>query len=365
MGTANGLSLSTQELSLGLASASANGALSSTDWSTFNNKAAGDHNHNGTYALLAGATSQDFSAQNLTLNGGISGATTGSFSGNVSALSFTENGSPLSSTYLGILAKASDSDKLDGQDSTYFATATHNHNETYALISGATTQDFQVKALTMNGALSGATTITVSDRNAYYIGSKLMLSDYSWGGDDNNVWIGVLNSTVTGSTNTEGNYNTAVGYQTLMSTTTGYDNAAIGSQALKVNTTGYENSVVGSKALMANTTGYRNCAFGQESLGKNVGGINNIAIGYKSLYNTTSSSNHVAIGINALLNNTNGFNNTAIGGSALSVCTSGYYNVAIGFEALGGISGGYRDIGIGYQAGRSTNTGGLNYGAVS
>lgn len=38
IGTANGLSLSTQVLSLGLASSSANGALSSTDWSTFNSK---------------------------------------------------------------------------------------------------------------------------------------------------------------------------------------------------------------------------------------------------------------------------------------------------------------------------------------
>jgi hypothetical protein len=38
LGTANGLSLSTQQLSLGLASASTTGALSSTDWNTFNNK---------------------------------------------------------------------------------------------------------------------------------------------------------------------------------------------------------------------------------------------------------------------------------------------------------------------------------------
>jgi len=38
IGTANGLSLSTQVLSLGLASTSSTGALSSTDWNTFNNK---------------------------------------------------------------------------------------------------------------------------------------------------------------------------------------------------------------------------------------------------------------------------------------------------------------------------------------
>lgn len=38
IGTANGLSLSTQQLSLGLSSGSTTGALSSTDWTTFNNK---------------------------------------------------------------------------------------------------------------------------------------------------------------------------------------------------------------------------------------------------------------------------------------------------------------------------------------
>ena len=38
IGTANGLSLSGQQLSLGLASSTLNGALSSTDWNTFNNK---------------------------------------------------------------------------------------------------------------------------------------------------------------------------------------------------------------------------------------------------------------------------------------------------------------------------------------
>jgi len=41
IGTANGLSLSTQVLSLGLASSSSNGALSSIDWGTFNSKLSG------------------------------------------------------------------------------------------------------------------------------------------------------------------------------------------------------------------------------------------------------------------------------------------------------------------------------------
>ena len=42
LGTANGLSLSTQQLSLGLASSGVTGALSGSDWTTFNGKQAGD-----------------------------------------------------------------------------------------------------------------------------------------------------------------------------------------------------------------------------------------------------------------------------------------------------------------------------------
>ena len=54
IGTANGLSLSTQQLSLALASGSTTGALSSTDWTTFNNKQAA---LNGTgFVKISGTT---------------------------------------------------------------------------------------------------------------------------------------------------------------------------------------------------------------------------------------------------------------------------------------------------------------------
>jgi hypothetical protein len=63
IGTANGLSLSGQALSIGLASGSANGALSSTDWTTFNNKQNALTNpvtgtgESGIIALFTGSTS--------------------------------------------------------------------------------------------------------------------------------------------------------------------------------------------------------------------------------------------------------------------------------------------------------------------
>lgn len=64
IGTANGLSLSTQVLSLGLSSASANGALSSTDWTTFNNKQ-GALNGTGFVKILGTTISYDNSTYAL------------------------------------------------------------------------------------------------------------------------------------------------------------------------------------------------------------------------------------------------------------------------------------------------------------
>jgi hypothetical protein len=75
IGTANGLSLSTQVLSLALASTSTTGALSSTDWNTFNNKASTASLAN--YLPLAGGTLTG------TLNG-----TTAIFSGGLSGSSY-------------------------------------------------------------------------------------------------------------------------------------------------------------------------------------------------------------------------------------------------------------------------------------
>jgi hypothetical protein len=72
IGTANGLSLSGQALSLSLASGSANGALSSTDWTTFNNKqSAGNYVTTDTTQTITGLKTLSNSASaKLTLSGG-------------------------------------------------------------------------------------------------------------------------------------------------------------------------------------------------------------------------------------------------------------------------------------------------------
>jgi hypothetical protein len=83
IGTANGLSLSTQALSLAAASTSTTGALTSTDWNTFNGKQAA---LNGTgFVKISGTTISYDNTSYLplgggTLTGGLSG-TTATFSG--------------------------------------------------------------------------------------------------------------------------------------------------------------------------------------------------------------------------------------------------------------------------------------------
>ena len=70
LGTANGLSLSTQQLSLGLASSGVTGALSGTDWNTFNGKqnALGYTPYNATNP--AGYTANTGTVTNLTATNG-------------------------------------------------------------------------------------------------------------------------------------------------------------------------------------------------------------------------------------------------------------------------------------------------------
>jgi hypothetical protein len=92
LGTANGLSLSTQALSLGLASTSATGALSSTDWNTFNLKQAALSGtgfvkisgstisyDNSTYLTTSAASSTYLALAGGTLTGAL-GGTSASFS---------------------------------------------------------------------------------------------------------------------------------------------------------------------------------------------------------------------------------------------------------------------------------------------
>lgn len=206
----------------------------------------------------------------------------------------------------------------------------------------------------------------------YFIGTKQMLSDYSWGGANNNIWIGSVNTTVTG-TGDQGNYNIAIGELTLGVNTTGFQNIAIGAGALKSNTTGSYNYAIGDNALRYNTAGVQNMAVGGYSLASNTTGGYNLALGVNALkgnvsgsYNTgvgyctlyaATGSNNTAIGFYSGWNITTGSENTGVGVASNNGLTTGSGNTVIGHGGLRFNTASSYNVAIGWFAGRYINAG--------
>jgi hypothetical protein len=118
------------------------------------------------------------------------------------------------------------------------------------------------------------------------------------------------------------------------------------------------NTLVGNGSLISNTTGIQNTALGFQSSYLSTTGVQNTGVGTFSLYGLTTGSNNVAVGRATLNSVGSGSNNTAIGTGALqNNTTSG--NTAIGYEAAYSNTSGANITAIGYQALRNS-TGGDN-----
>jgi hypothetical protein len=157
------------------------------------------------------------------------------------------------------------------------------------------------------------------------------------------ITLGTINSTT--NTNT-GDWNSAIGYQTLKWNTSGYSNAALGAQTLLNNSTGRRNTGVGNQALYFNTTGEQNTAIGCQALFRNTTGYFNVAIGDLAGFNDipycgwTDSSHNVFIGYNVAGDGGSGSlgYNTIIGTSTGRGIVTGAYNTIIGAQ-VSGLSG--------------------------
>ncbi len=129
-----------------------------------------------------------------------------------------------------------------------------------------------------------------------------------------------------------GNYNQALGYHAMFATANaGTSNNAMGYESL-LNNTGNGNCAVGNWSLKQNTSGYSNCAFGLSALLNNTIGISNIAIGESALLSNTMGNYNCAIGQQSGQANTLGTNNTSVGAFSLLNNTNGS-NVAIGYQS--------------------------------
>jgi len=124
--------------------------------------------------------------------------------------------------------------------------------------------------------------------------------------------------------NNTGNWNTALGYQTLWSNTSGGDNTASGYYALYYNTTGSSNTASGLRALYSNTTGEGNTAFGYQA-------------GYSGTAITTGTYN-TFVGYNASSDNSGRTNCIAIAGNG-NLSLGGDNRVRIGNSSMASIGG--------------------------
>jgi len=160
---------------------------------------------------------------------------------------------------------------------------------------------------------------------------------------------------------TTGQYNTAIGRNTMQSLTSGDESTAIGNSVLNLATTGAGNVGIGNASLSATTTGGSNVAVGLGGLQRNTTASSNVAVGFQALtYNTTGSS-LTAVGYQALYSNTVQSNSTAIGYQALYFNgASGYDHAAVGYQALYNNTTGIQNTALGWKAGDSITTGSQN-----
>ncbi|WP_306480974.1 tail fiber domain-containing protein [Limnobacter sp.] len=168
---------------------------------------------------------------------------------------------------------------------------------------------------------------------------------------------GVLTSLSPSAINTEGIFNTGVGFNALTLNSTGSNNTAVGTYTLNRNTTGYANTAIGVYAMVNTTTGHDNTGIGVNALNSNTTGNRNNALGVNALFSNSSGAQNNALGTNSLFSNTTGYQNVAVGDNALYTNSVGYQNVAVGPDALYNNTTGYQNIAIGYNSQRNTTTG--------
>jgi hypothetical protein len=387
-------------LAIATASGSQQGLLSSTDWTTFNNKQNALTNPvtgtgaSGQVSFWSGTNTQAGSANLIWTNasnlfgvtgtyqhtnatasqdGGVlgselltsSGWTTTGWTGDFTT-GFTNgagNTTALSNSFAAVIGTAyqiaytitgrtagSVTIALGGQ-STSGVTATGAFGPTATTTGNLVitpTSDFNGTIVLSVRTISNGTAGIVLRNSSGTVTNEIRISSLT-----TNTFIG----SNAGRRNTTGINNAAFALEALRNNTTGSNNSAFGVNALLNNTTGVSNSAFGLFALLNNTTGNFNSAVGVNALQSNTTGASNSAFGRSTLQSNTTGGDNSAFGVNALLNNTTGGDNAAFGRNALQNNTTGASNSAFGRNALLNNTTGSNNVALGLDAGRFTGTG--------
>jgi trimeric autotransporter adhesin len=179
---------------------------------------------------------------------------------------------------------------------------------------------------------------TSSNTGVIYKGSERFIHNYQpFYGYGENTFVGVNSGNFTMSAllfSSQSSWNTAVGVNTLNSTSTGSSNTAIGNNALFSNTEGHGNIAIGHYALYLNTTGSYNTTVGKSAFYNNLTGNHNTVLGASAGFGSEncSFSNSTIIGSMAGSELSTGSDNILIGYKAGDNLTTGSKNIIIGFD---------------------------------
>lgn len=302
------------------ASAVNTGLLSSSDWTTFNNK------------------------QDALSGTGIVFSTAGviSYIAGTSSQFVKADGSLDSNTYLTTTTGWALAGNTTGNDTSFIGTVdnhdfllkTNNTTVCYFLKTGLVGIGVSPTAkLHIKGAGSTSGTFTQIWQNSSNVQSLVVRDD----GSVYNFGSGSIAS------------NTAFGVGALIANTTGARNAVFGTGATN-NTSGSDNVWTGSNAGANNTTGNNNTYVGQAAGQYNSTGGNNVLIGSNAGTGVGSYSNCTIVGAFAGLDATGG-NNTFFGNSAGRQNTTGSNNTYLGYGTGDNNTTGSNNIAIGNFAG--------------
>ncbi len=208
-----------------------------------------------------------------------------------------------------------------------------------------------IATTTPSNKLTVAGDINISDTsNGYKIGNNLVLYASS---TNSSTLVGIgAGQALLGA----GSYNTAIGHQALLVSTSSLNNTAVGAFSLSNNTTGSYNTANGEASLTSNTTGSYNTANGEASMFFNSTGSFNTANGAFSLYNNNGDHN-TANGYRSLYSNTTGSENTALGyysgrfiANGVTTNTAPNNSVFLGFNTKALTASDINQIVIGHEA---------------
>ena len=148
-------------------------------------------------------------------------------------------------------------------------------------------------------------------------------------------------------------YITMVGYQAGEDQTTSAYNTGFGAFNQRASDTESHNTSIGYYTMQgANGGGEYNTAIGSYVLSNaSQSGDNNIGVGHRTFYDATSAHDNTAVGYYCLQSLTTGQANTAIGKNVYEDLTTGNYNTGLGAEVEVSSSGATHQITIGYGIG--------------